>query len=358
MSISNSVRFNHFCFTSFGSSNSIAGTICNVAYDVFVKNVYELTIGNAKRILFTPAPFVEKIKGSAIFLFGVCYSFTLYGASVYCTGQFLTGLGSRVSLLYLPKIGSAVAAVGEKLFLAGAVPLYGICYALPKKIIDHFPDIFHFVAKQTARVAQSTIDYIIIPLWNHLISPVMKLIFKTIRIIAEIAEPVVDKLVDISSWLFKIFFRNVVRPIWTYVTVPVCKLTYRVILVTKKTADVLFDKVEKVVVWALKTIIWPSIQLVARISLKIERALEGVILPVIRSVHAVFMYGMDILGRMGTNLGAKIAVCAQYVFATCIVPVAQVVSRGFAAVAEKTYSASSAILTGIDTVWKNTSAFF
>ena len=115
----------------------ITSTISRAFYDIFIKNPYEITIGNFVALTNSPVPLTTATKfgvGATIAL-GSLYSLMLHGGSTHMLGIAIQKLGNLANVNTINSAGNVAKTVGKYLFYAGAIPTYGLFYALPKYLI-------------------------------------------------------------------------------------------------------------------------------------------------------------------------------------------------------------------------------
>ncbi|MBA3238956.1 MAG: hypothetical protein H0T62_11505 [Parachlamydiaceae bacterium] len=143
------------------------GVVC-AAYDIFLKNPYELTIGNISKVIHNPDAYstMTKIAVCAVAVFTIPYTLILYGSTIYLCGHCIEVLGSNIGLEVVTKVGGIFQSVGNNIFLAGATPLYAVFYALPKYILESIPKIATFLSEKVALASDWIFQYMLTPLWN------------------------------------------------------------------------------------------------------------------------------------------------------------------------------------------------
>jgi hypothetical protein len=147
----------------------------------FFGNPYKMTVGNFSEAFFKNRNKYSKIENIAIgtfILISTFYTLILYTIPTHLTGVLLSSLGASANLPGLLKIGQKVKDVAEIVFLSGSVPLYGLFYALPKKCIASIPQVIRFLAAKISLLTKFIFYKVLVPLWTHVLKPVMTNIVK------------------------------------------------------------------------------------------------------------------------------------------------------------------------------------
>lgn len=310
-------KFNPFALTTAESAwqnqeDSAIKKGCKIAsgavYDIFVKNPYDLTIGNSKtlsNLQATPSR-ATRISVIATVVLGALYTCMLYGTSLHLQGRCLISVGSRSGLASLVKVGEVVKKVGTQLFLTGAVPVYGTFYALPKYIMHSLPKVIQVLAAKISIVAKWVFENVLYPLWNRVIVPVVK------------------GIADLVSFVAEKVFIHVLKPLWNQVLYPVLKA-----VATKlaSTMEALGRIVVKVCEWILSEIIAPL--------------WNHILLPAFHAIGRFTVYVGEGVSHMVFKCVVKIGQCAQWILQNVIgplwdhlfFPVFKLVGRAFATVA-------------------------
>jgi hypothetical protein len=238
-------------------------------YDIFIKNPYELSIGNGKRLFSSQNTYtkIEKAAGCVIILLGTLYSIILAGAATALAGKGITAAGAGIGISQITTLGKCITSLGERIFLTGAVPLYGGFYVLPHKIFQLSSHVIckaansilkistkylRFLSDKIEIVADWIFSHALLPLWNKVLNPIIKLlnfpkVFSTISKILEFTANKIGKVVD---WEFN----HLLLPFTDKVTVPV------------------LDKVFTAIEWALDTtidvfqLVYTKVEIVARLA--------------------------------------------------------------------------------------------
>ena len=391
----------HTAWTNGGNSTAyrIFYTVQGALNDIFVKNIYNLAVGGIQNAFFSPESRtnLEKVTGTALSLVGCCYALMFYGSNLYLSGKFVVELNNNIAVPCLIKVGNAVKIVGEKVFLAGAVPLYGMCYAFPKKVIQSFPKTVRFIAKKVMDSAQWAFNHVITPLWEHVFRHVFNFIGKRIqtiaKIICEAIEAIVHQIARIATWVFQ----NILQPLWSHVIAPICSFIGRSI---QKVAIMLVTTLRSIVTKVIQSanwvfhhilvplwrwVIYPIIHGIGSILYKIGVVIaqglrfvvgkiiqyaawvfQNVLVPCFNTVEkAAITVGKVLLDYLILPIGRglywiahKIAAFVQIIFYNYLVPSARAIGKGLKALGDKIYEISQIFLEGVGIAWHKTAAFF
>jgi len=295
----------------------VVDTIQGGVKDIFLKNTFDLTVGNIKNISLSSETRLKEIaKISMTVLFGVSYSLILYGGSFYLIGREITSLGNHRNFSYVTPLGKRVATAGEKIFLCGAVPLYGTCYALPKKAIKLLPKIIWTLAPKVYKAAQWTSEHIG-PFCERFIQPIGEAICKILKAVA--------RKVDLMRvWIVKKFL----SPFWNHVMKPVCivvgkkialsaRWIFRHVLVPfwRQVLSPILHKVRfrshKIYAAVMRNVLAPCFYAAEKVAKSLGKTLlDQVILPIGNhltfTAHKIFEYQQEIFHRSVVLLEQRI----------------------------------------------------
>ena len=288
------------------------GAVSGAVHDVLLKNPYDMTLGNVKRIFFTDShryTTAQKLAGCAAILFGSMYSLVLLGAEFALCAKGVVSLGVGVGSARLVQLGRAAQQLGEKILFSGAVPLYGALYALPKKVIECAPDAVRAV-----------------------VTPLVSALRSVIRVIAPDASYLCEKISIVAGWVFN----HLLVPLWDLSLRPVGMAIARTI---SKVVCPIATQVARAASWVFTTVLRPLFQ--------------KAILPVLTQIGRAILWTGDLLGRVLGTVAEKAATVARLLFTYVINPlwktvlcpvlrvIGKVVSQLLSLVAQKTAEAAS-----------------
>lgn len=280
-----------------------------VVYDIFLKNPYDITIGNAKTIFVTSKTQYTKIQkaaGAAFILIGALYAFMLYGGTIWYSGTTIVAAGTAVGWTGLKSIGLLIQTIGEKIFLTGAVPVYGLCYLLPKKIALFLPVMAKFVAKKMAYISR----IVLLPVRDKVLVPCLKqglkvvewsqlLLLRVHHSLQAILSPFREKVlvpclkqsIKAIEWtgdflhsahrflgrILTTLFRNTVQPLWNTIIKPAARFVEKVILLIippiKKALSFLIARVATAAQWVWTNLFIPPFSFVGKKVAQIAEAI-------------------------------------------------------------------------------------
>lgn len=249
------------------TKNSLSTRICtaaaNVAYDIYVKNPYDLTIGNCKKLKNTKEPpsIFTKVSVCTTAVFGSLYTLMLYGTTLHLLGASLGALGSKAGFSILPKVAQAVQILGKHLFLSGAVPIYGTFYALPKQIIIAIPLLANKIIIKIAIAANWTFQNVMTPLWTKVIYPTAQLIEMGLTFIATKMNIAFKAISQIVVNIANVLFKYMLTPLWKNALYPALKTMEKaahfVITRLNSTLQAIEDKVVKILQLIFQNVLSP-----------------------------------------------------------------------------------------------------
>ena len=290
--------------------NSIKGGV----YDLFVKNPYELTTGNYRRFFSSENAAkhskIEKIAIGIIIALSACYTFLLYGITICINAQLLQSLGAIAGSAQIISVAKKINTIGEKIFLCGSVPIYGILYALPKQLLKFIPiaceKIIHIIISILKYVSKK----IIVPIWQHILQPILLSIYKVIKwgvtLISKTIQYLANKIMQAATWVFN----NVFVPIWKYILHPIIKNTYKAIRWTVSlicnTIQYLVNKIMQAAAWAFNHVIVPFWNYVLK--------------PIIKNTYKAIRWTISIISNAIQYLVNKTIQAAAWIFNNSIVP--------------------------------------
>lgn len=195
--------------------------------DIYIKNPYSFIAGNYSKLFksVVPQTTLTKIIPCATAVFGAFYVLMLYGSSLHLTGKIVQTLVKDFHHPLLSKAVEKILLVGEKLFVAGAVPIYGVFYALPKHLISFFPMIKQFLAKKAASAAHWIFQNVLTPFCQKLLFPFLQKMNAVIQVISAKVNSVLQviglKIAHLASWTFK----KLMIPLWNKALLPFLQKT-------------------------------------------------------------------------------------------------------------------------------------
>ncbi len=327
---------------------SVTGAI----YDLSVKNPYDLTIGNLKTLATAPGFSLRtKVAVVAAAFFGSLCTLMLYGTTFHLLGRGFLACGDKTEVAALTKVGEVVKELGTKLFLGGAVPVYGLFYALPKHIIASLPEIVRSVAlkistvakwvfqniiqpfcnaidfvvtkiamiikpivesiaramKSIARlivnVANQIFHYVLSPLWNKILLPGLLKIGNAIEFIAttirSALKTLVFKIAHMAEWIFS----HIIEPIWNHGILPLLRGVVRLIENIGQGIVAVIQRVEQAAQWVFRQLIVPI--------------WNGLVFPILKAAGNVIHFVAETL----RSLADTTAKAASFIFQNIIAPV-------------------------------------
>lgn len=349
--------------------NTVAGAL----KDIYIKNPYDLTLGNAQYAFSSQTEKTrwEKAAAAAIICIGSFYTLMLYGSTVNLAAKGVSHLGYRMGIQCLSDSGKTAQKISEIIFLAGAVPLYGAFYALPKIGIEQVPKWAALAGEKIQLAALWIFDNALTPLWVHGMQPILQ----TIGSAANIA---CQKISNYSLWVFE----NCLKPAWSFAIEPVFNAMKQAVeFAAQKTAKLAYWIFENVLIpiqnrfleplgqvlvkifRALGTTLDLAIQSVVRKSIEcITWVFNKALIPCFNSVaHAASALGRVLVNYVVTPIGAtlskiakKIALCANVIFDEVIAPLGRALRSGFSF----TWGVLQQITEGVTSSWAKAASFF
>lgn len=283
---------------------------CNVAagaiYDIYVKNPYNMTIGNFRAFSNTTEN-KTKIAAGVIVIFASLYTLMLYGTTFHLQGRILQSLGSQAGIANLSKTGEALKTLGTKIFVVGAVPVYGLFYALPKQLILSLPKIVREVAAKITKFASWIFHYVLQPLWERVIAPIVEAGVKALNfLITKIGETLKIIVNSIES-LAKSLFDNVLKPLWEKILFPVLhglgKVVENLAITVGSAVKAIGVKIDQAVRLLFQYVIAPF--------------WNQVVIPLVKGIADGIVY----LAKGISQAVQKVAQSAQWIFRNLIVPI-------------------------------------
>lgn len=212
-------------------------TATGAVYDLYIKNPYDLTVGNCKALINSTEQQSTKTKIAIIttVAFSSFYTLMLYGTTFHLQGRCLLALESKTRIATLVKVGEAVKKLGTNLFVAGAIPIYSLFYALPKYTFLSLPKIAQFAAAKISLITHWIFQNILNPLWDKLLVPAAQMIARLFHFVASKIEIALKGIEKAIASLSKMIFKYVLEPLWTYILFPSLKGFANVVHVIVKT---------------------------------------------------------------------------------------------------------------------------
>lgn len=311
-------------------------------YDIYVKNPYDLTVGNCRKLLNAPEPQSRrtKIAVGVTAAFATLYTLMLYGTSIHLQGRLLQGLGNEAGIAVLSRVGECAQVLGKNLFVTGAVPIYGLFYALPKQIILSLPKVAQFVAAQVKSVATWVFQYVLTPLWTKVIVPVAQAAFKGLQFVVTKMSVALKELCCMVASVAKFVLQNVI--------LPTLKMASRVLTFVAKalveTLQVLAQETVKVASYIFQKIIVP--------------VFKGLAYLVVEAGKFLGQYVVKPVGSVLCNLTYQVGAVAKAIFDLVIVPVVNIVAGTFTALGNTLSEFKTEIAQTITTMWNATQRVF
>ena len=191
-----------------------------------IKNLFfnapRTTLLNTWATLSSASPLRQKTYSVAVCSFRLLATLLLWGTTAHLAGKGVRSLGEFSNLTPLEGMGKAIESAGRRLFLAGGVPLYGVFWALPKKL----PNLIY----RAARLAERIFTPILLPVWRHVVKPLAKAVLDGIVFLWR---EVIVPLGRLFSELARIVAENLLSPLWRHLIVPVAEFlseTFRMII--------------------------------------------------------------------------------------------------------------------------------
>jgi hypothetical protein len=390
------------------TSKRLLNTVKGALKDFYVKNPYDLTIGNMKYFFSSHATTnSDKITCIAVITISSCYSLILYGSTTYLSGRSFSALGKKLDIPLLSKVGQPIQIAGENIFLTGAVPIYAAAYALPKKIIEIIPKALYSIIKKTYTIAQWTFSNILMPIWNKVFLPLLQTTHKVIYYIKDV---ICNMVLTTTLWITKIAnwtFQNLLQPIWNYLIKPVTNLIFKtfssIALNLKNSFYFIFNKITQLADWTFNNVLYPlwnhfiepTINLISKTIItlittfasvvkylanktllitnwiiqnilepiwnNVFRPLTNVISSIFNTIantftttyKTLFDHIIQPVGKALYFVSQKIGSFAQKIFHNLIVPIAKTIGKEFTILSSKIHEMSKKILEGIYLSWKN-----
>lgn len=371
-------------------------------YDLFVLNPYNLTFGNCNTLITSQEPrsIQTKIAVCSAIAFGSLYSLMLYGTTIHLSGRCLLGLGS-----HFVKAGEILQKLGTNLFVAGALPIYSLCYAFPKYLAKTLPPVLDAVAAKMTVVGQWTFKNLLQPFWNRVIVPAAEIGTKALRFaaakIGAALEVVGNKIATYSKLVFKevlvpfwektLFpllhkfgntlhkiatsltpllnnlkerivyaanwaFQHLVTPAWNQVILPTLKSAERIVkvaaemlkeatLATVKTASMIF---QKFIVPAYKE----SVLVIQAAGKYLDQNVIQPLSPLLKNAaQQVSQVSVKIFNTIIVPAAKAVAESARSIFDTAIVPTAKVVADSARLFKDKLLEINNIMLLKMQAVW-------
>ncbi len=349
--------------------NTVAGAL----KDIYIKNPYDLTLGNAQYAFSSQTEKTrrEKVAAAAIICIGSFYTLMLYGSTANLAAKGVSHLGYRMGIQCLSDSGKTAQKISEIIFLSGAVPLYGALYALPKMGIELVPKWARLAGETIQLAAQWIFDNALSPLWAYGMQPIL-------RTIGSAAGIVCQKISDYSLWAFE----NCVKPAWDFAVKPVFNAMGKAVeFAAGKTANLAYWTFQNVLIPIQNRFLDPlgricvtvfsklgttldlAIQSVVRTSIQcIEWIFDKALVPCFNKVaqaasavgRVLVNYVVAPIGTMLSNIAKKIALCANVIFDEVIAPLGRALRSGFSF----TWGVLQQITEGVTSSWAKAASFF
>jgi len=317
-----------------------------VVYDIFLKNPYDLTVGNAlawknSEVSLTRS---EKAKVIAAIGFGTISSLMLTGAGSFLTGRLVVGAGATLGVSAAIFAGETLKTIGKYLFLSGAVPIYGAGFGIKYAILK-IPTLVGGGWAKFVALSKLLYTKLLVPLGNLLVNGltalgtgiqfvVTKLLLGIKTVCAAISKFVVSTFQAIGNLAI-----SIAKGLWTGVKFLATKLY--------NAAAAVYNAIANVATYIFKEFIAPAYRAVANFLTAIAKGIwTGV-----KFVATKLYEGV-------TALCKGIAKAATYIFNNWIVPAYHKVANfltaivngiwsGVKFVATKLYEGASAVCKAI-----------
>lgn len=282
-------------------------------YDICVKNPYDLTIGNCKKLINAENPQSTRTKVivSATAAFAVLYTLMFYGMVFHLSGKCLQVLGSKTGYAAISRVGEASKTFGKNMFVAGAVPIYGLFYAVPKRIILAMPEITRFVVTKIAIAAKWIFQEVLAPLWRKVLFPAAQIIYKGLKFVVKKIEPVLKEICHLVASTAKWVFQHVLIPFWKKALLPLLKTIHnaaRLILTEiSSVLNAIVLKISRVISWTFQQIIVP--------------AWDNYVLPALRIIGPIIDSVVRTVGQTIQTLLQETVRVASFIFQAFIAPI-------------------------------------
>lgn len=293
-------------------STRICRAAVNIAYDIYVKNPYDLTIGNCKQLFEAkvPQPTITKIGICSTAVFGGLYTLMLYGATFHVLGTSLAVLGSKTGCATLSRAAEATKALGKNLFVSGAVPIYGVFYALPKQIALTLPPLAQAVAAKISIAANWTFQHVLTPLWTQVIYPAAQIAEKALTFAAAKIGAALQKISHAVVMAANEIMEKVIIPLWQNAILPALENIGHA-------AQFVMTKIGS----ALQVIEAKVIQSVRLVFQNVISPLwHKAILPGLKAFEGGIKFVAKEIGQALSTIASTVANTAQRVFLNFIVP--------------------------------------
>jgi len=329
------------------------GTVPMAAlYDVYVKNPYRLTIGNGIALIHSAEQHSLKTKIAVIatITFGAIYTLMLYGTTLHLQGRSFLAFGDKTGSAMLTKIGSSTKQLGMKVFVAGAVPVYGLFYALPRYILLSLPKIAQVTAEKLKWVSHWVFQNLLEPLWRHVILPAKQTAVKWLNIAITKIGAALQTIGNHIANLAKTIFEHVLR-LWDQTLLPLLQRMGNTLQNVRTFLTQLGMKIAEKAQWVFQHVItpfWqqtllPAIkeignrivalansfsQVMTQIAQSIQSFIQTVIipfwnqslLPILQTIRNNIVSLAQSLKQLGAAVAQKVAQSAQWVFEHLLTP--------------------------------------
>ncbi|MEI8124491.1 MAG: hypothetical protein WCG42_01900 [Parachlamydiaceae bacterium] len=275
--------------------------ILAAAHDIYVKNPYDLIIGNCKNLINSTQPLSikTKITVSATIAFSSLYTLILYGTAIHLSGRCLLSLGNKTGLNAMSKVGEISKTFGKNVFLAGAVPIYAFVYVVPKHIANSVPKAARLITEKVSFAANWVFKHFIIPIWEKALLPAIQGIVKGLRFVTKKIDCVLKKITDLVTSSAKWIFQHILTPLWNKTILPTLKCI-------KNAFRSITDKISFAAIWVFKHVITPI--------------LEKAILPAIEAFSKGLQFVVKKIDFVLKKISDLVASSTQWVFQHVLAP--------------------------------------
>ena len=338
--------------------SKVTNTLTGAAYDLYAKNPYDLTIGNLQKAA-TGAQHLdalEKVAIASLILIGTCFSSMICGGSLYAFGAQTLSFAEAVESPILTTVAKTSTFYGEKLFLAGSVPLYAVSYELPKYLIKNAPKVLSYLIEKTYDAANWTFANVILPIWDKAVCPALNFAFTQIS-------KAIDKACDLISKISTYLFNNIIKPLWDKAIYPAltfaftqiswaidkaCNIISRVsIYVFDNIIKPAFNGIEQASIW-LASRLAPVLKSIANAIEKTTAFIfNNIFNPVINAVYTAFSFAARKLSIVLDKTLSAISDVVSFLLREFIAPGFKALYQGLSFIANKTSIIACSIFNAI-----------
>lgn len=307
-----SIHLNPFALATANAAwteGNYGGVIKGAVHDFFIKNPYNLTIGNCKNLIESPEVYSTKMKAAVVatVAFGALYTFMLYGATIHISGRLLIDLAAETQLSGLTVVGNTIKKIGTDIFVAGSVPIYALFYALPKYAIESLPFITRYLSEKVSFAAKWTFQNVIHPLWVNAIYPALRATAEAMQIMAKRISVAINEAAKIAAEKINWIVQNAIVPLWNKIAAPVIQEIRQVALKIKAVLNVLKERTYRAATWVFNTIIVPTWSKLLPILNDISQIVKKTAIMVLESAFEFTFAVFKAIARVYQNVANLIA---------------------------------------------------